>query len=286
MSTTIRLGPRSGIGDGYGAKLPLEHDLENPIVVDASALGPCHPMLLVRLQVFLDWHSLAGHQLEVRPPTDVEVARHLADMGLRTPEQLGGHGLPRPVSKPDVVIPLRRLTSYLDVEEVANRAERVLTAQVANLAAWGDAIHMAIGELCDNGLIHGRNELGVYVAADRVTEPRREFRLAIVDLGIGIPEHIRSQHPEWQDDTAAIARAIERGVTGTGDPHRGNGFAEVFDVAVDNQLVRALSAATVDIRSSKGRVRVELVGGQTNVSTPDIGRSRRGTWITYTVTSV
>lgn len=110
--------------------------------------------------------------------------------------------------------------------------------------------------------------------------------MAIVDLGIGIPEHIRSQHPEWQDDTAAIARAIERGVTGTGDPHRGNGFAEVFDVAVDNQLVRALSAATIDIRSSKGRVKVELVGGQTNVSTPDIGRSRRGTWITYTVTSV
>lgn len=255
-------------------------------MVDASSLGPCHPMFLVRLQVFLDWHSL-GHPIELRLPADPEVAAHLADMRLRAPAQPVGRGLPPPpVTKPDIIVPLRRLKSYLDVEALANQAEDVLTAQIANLAAWGDAIHMAIGELCDNGLIHGHNELGVYVAADRVAEPRREFRMAIVDLGIGIPEHIRSQHPEWQDDTAAIARAIERGVTGTGDPHRGNGFAEVFDVAVDNQLVRALSAATIEIRSSKGRVKVELVGGQTNVSTPDIGRSRRGTWITYTVTSV
>lgn len=48
-----------------------------------------------------------------------------------------------------------------------------------------------MGELCDNARVHGRNDLGVYVAADRVERPRRSFRLAIADLGIGIPEHIR-----------------------------------------------------------------------------------------------
>jgi hypothetical protein len=145
---------------------------------------------------------------------------------------------------------------------------------------------MAIGELCDNALQHGRNELGAYIAADRVIEPQRELRLAIADLGIGIPEHIRGQHPEWQDDTAAIARALEPGVTGTGDPDRGNGFAEVFHEALETDLVRAMSAAQIDIRSSKGRVAVKVVGGTKQADGQRIPEPRRGTWITYTITTV
>lgn len=44
MSTVIELGSRAGIGDGYRRNLPLEHDLAEPIEVDARRLGPCHPM--------------------------------------------------------------------------------------------------------------------------------------------------------------------------------------------------------------------------------------------------
>ncbi len=145
---------------------------------------------------------------------------------------------------------------------------------------------MAIGELCDNALQHGRNELGAYIAADRITQPQHELRLAIADLGIGIPEHIRSQHPEWQDDTAAIARAIERGVSGTGDRNRGNGFSEVFDEALETDLVRAQSAAQIDIRSSKGQVAVTIVDGRKQAEGKEVREPRRGTWITYTITTV
>ncbi len=147
-------------------------------------------------------------------------------------------------------------------------------------------MHMAISELCDNALQHGRNDLGAYIAADRITEPRYQLRLAVADLGIGIPEHIRSQHPEWQDDTAAIASAIERGVTGTGDPNRGNGFSEMFDEALETDLVRAQSAAQIEIRSSKGRVAVEIVDGRQKAEGQDVLKPRRGTWITYTITTV
>jgi hypothetical protein len=112
------------------------------------------------------------------------------------------------------------------------------------------------------------------------------FRLAIADLGIGIPEHIRSRHPEWHDDTAAITRALERGISGTGDPYRGNGFAEVLGEAVDKLLVRTMSSVTVDIRSGNGRVSVDLVDGRQEPNRGTVGRSRRGTWITYTVTTI
>lgn len=53
---------------------------------------------------------------------------------------------------------------------------------------------------------------------------RRRVVVAIADLGVGIPEHLRQQYPEWHDDAFAIGQALEYGVTGTGDPHRGTGF--------------------------------------------------------------
>jgi len=178
------------------------------------------------------------------------------------------------------------MRSYHDVEDVAGEAIAVLAEQTAALAIWGDAMHMAISELCDNALQHGENALGAYICVDRIEEPQPTFRLAIADLGIGIPEHVRAEYPEWQDDSGAIGQALERGVTGTGDPYRGNGFAEVFDVALENELVRQQSSGRIDIRSGKGRVAVELVGGVKKIITPAVDHSRRGTWITYTVTSI
>jgi hypothetical protein len=285
MATSIKLTRASGARDGYGATdLLLERDLEPPIVVDAAELGPCHPMFAVRLRMFVDWHRAAAHDVRVVPPADATVAGYLAAMAV-LPDDLGA---PVGAARGDALLPLRRLHTHHDVEDAAAEATEVLEHQAIDLAVWGDAMHMALGELCDNALQHGavRNELGAYVAADRVDHPQRLFRLAIADLGIGIPEHIRAHHPEWHDDGAAIARALERGVSGTGDPHRGNGFAEVFDKAVEDQLVRSMSAATLDIRSGKGRVAVELVAGHKKVTAPPVDAPRRGTWITYTVASV
>jgi hypothetical protein len=162
----------------------------------------------------------------------------------------------------------------------------VLQRQGLPFGAWGDAMHTAVGELCDNAIQHGTNELGAFVAADRLEGDRVQFRLAIADLGIGIPEHIRARHPEWQDDTAAISRVLQRGVTGTGDPHRGNGFSEVLEAPVQNQLVRANSGGRIDIRSANGRVAVELFGGVVRAEGAPVAYPRRGTWITYSVITV
>ncbi|MDQ4125643.1 MAG: ATP-binding protein [Actinomycetota bacterium] len=288
MGTSIVIGRRGSGGDGYREDLPLDRDLDGPIIVDLASVGWCHPMFAVRLRMFIDWHLLAGNAVTVLSPTSTSVAGHFAAMGVFAglPELVISDVRPPHLLDTSSVLPVRRLASYHDVEDAAADATEVLGQQSRALAAWGGAAHMAISELCDNAIQHGKNELGAYVAADRVLEPARAFRLAIADLGIGIPEHIRARYPEWQDDAAAIGRALERGVTGTGDPHRGNGFAEVFSTALDNRLVRAHSAAVVDIRSAKGRVSVELVGGVKKVETPRVVRPRRGTWITYTVTSV
>ena len=283
VGTTITLGSAAGGKDGYGHDLRLERELESPIVVDATSLRAWHPMFLVRLRLFVDWHLAAGHDVRVIGPRDPAVARRLADMGF-------GLGLPDgvvaglPEHRPDApLLAIRRLVVDGDAEVVAQQAVEVLHQQTGAIAGWGDALHMGISELCDNALHHGRNELGAYIAADRIVEPRREFRLVIADLGIGIPEHIRARHPEWQDDAAAIAQVLNRGVTGTDDPQRGNGFSETIDYAIEQQLVQASSAVEIDIRAASGRVGVHLVAGTTQVKDGLATTPRRGTWISYTV---
>lgn len=81
MGTIITLGSVPGGKDGYGHDLRLERELESPIVVDATSLRTCHPMFLVRLRLFVDWHLAAGHEVRVIGPTHPAAAGHLADMG-------------------------------------------------------------------------------------------------------------------------------------------------------------------------------------------------------------
>jgi hypothetical protein len=284
VAHVITLTERSGDGDGYRTDLPLDQDLQQPIVIDARRLGVCHPMFVVRLRLFFDWHRSQGSTVQLLAPTTVSIAQHLSDMGVRDSLHAEDDVLPPQQDSPDLLA-VRRLETFHDVEDAAFEAMQVLHRQSPHLAAWGDAMLTAVGELCDNAIQHGDRAFA-YVAADRVEDDARCFRLAIADLGIGIPEHIRSQHPEWQNDTAAIGSVLQRGVTGTGDPHRGNGFAEVLEKASQDHLVQASSAATLDIRAASGRVTVEVVAGVVKPEgwTPKV--SRRGTWITYTVTTV
>jgi len=287
VGTTIKLGPSTGGLDGYRNDFLLDRDLKSPITVDASELGPTHPMFLIRLRLFVDWHLAAGHAVSVTTPDDPVVAQHLADMRVHGGLPSGIFGpLPSARSETAAVLGLRRLSSYHDVEDAAAVATDVLGRRVPALGTWGDATHMAISELCDNAILHGDSELGAYVAADRLDHPQPTFRLAIADLGIGIPEHIRAQHPEWQDDSGAIGRVLDRGVTGTGDRMRGNGYAEVLDQAHGAQLRRSMSALTLDIRSARGHVRVRLVDEAVIVEPVRVKRPRRGTWISYDVVSV
>jgi anti-sigma regulatory factor (Ser/Thr protein kinase) len=287
MGTTVRLGPNSGTGDGFRGDFPLQQDLDLPIVVDAEDLGPCHPMFLLRLRLFVDWHLAQGHAVSVISPTDPAIGRHLAEMRVADglPEGVFGQ-LPEPRSDTSTVLGVSGLASFHDVEDAAAHATEVLGLRVPALAAWGDAAHMAISELCDNAMEHGKSDFGAYAAADRVIDPQPSFRLVIVDLGIGIPEHIRAQHPEWQDDTAAVSRVLTRGVTGTGDPYRGNGYSEVLDQALGAQLRRAMSSLALDLRSGRGRVGVRLVDEAVRVDLPPPAEPRRGTWVTYEVISI
>jgi hypothetical protein len=51
--------------------LPLDERLPGELVIDCAAvLMPIHPMFLVRLRVFIDWHKIHGRSVALEPPTD------------------------------------------------------------------------------------------------------------------------------------------------------------------------------------------------------------------------
>lgn len=182
----------------------------------------------------------------------------------------------------DVIVPVTRMKEFGEVEEIAEKTREVLEYQLTDVSPLGEATFMAVSELCNNAVDHGDNSLGAYAAVRRVSNPRRQVSVAIGDIGIGVPEHIRQQYPEWSDDGWAIAHATSEGVSGTGDRHRGIGFSAVMEAA----LTRSLHAARMDILSASGFCRLQSVQESPKVEVFPASRFRRGTWITYDLVSV
>jgi hypothetical protein len=272
MEWRKELGQRSGEA-GWKDDFPLSHALPEAVVVDCGKLrAPIHPMFAVRLRVFVDWHRLQERTVEVIPPRDPAASALFEAMRMGEEEA---------AKEDDAVLPVTKMTEFLHVEEVAMRTQQILEYHLPDVSALGEATFEAVSELCGNAVEHGRNPLGAYVAVRRMTDPRRRISIAISDLGMGIPEHIRQRYPEWDDDGFAIARATTEGVSGTGHPHRGIGFSSTFEAA----LTASLHAAQMDIRSASGLCRIQAVQEQPKIETIPGPRFRRGTWITYDLVS-
>ncbi|MBA3867325.1 MAG: hypothetical protein H0X42_13450 [Solirubrobacterales bacterium] len=231
-------------------------------------------MFAVRLRVFVDWHRDQERDVVVTPPTDPATREVFEGMQI---DPGGGS-----VLEDDAIMPVTRLNEFREVEEVAEQTREILEYQLPDVSPLGEATFMAISELCGNAIDHGRNSLGAYAAVRRITQPRRQVSIAISDLGIGVPEHIRQRYPEWSDDGWAIAHATEDRVTGTDDPHRGIGFSAVLEAA----LTTSLHAARMDLLSASGFCRVQMAQEKRKVEVFPAARFRRGTWITYDLISV
>jgi hypothetical protein len=269
------IGVRGGIEGGWRGDFPLDHEMPGSVEVDCRDLRlPIHPMLFVRLRVFIDWHREEGRDVSVIPPLDTATQRVFQAMRI-DPE------VP-PDNEGDAIMPVTRFAEFGDVEEIAERTQEILEYQLPDVSPLGQAAFMAVSELCGNAIDHGRNQLGAYAAVRRVTEPRRQVSIAISDLGIGVPEHIRQRYPEWSDDGVAIAQATRDHISGTGDPHRGIGFSAVLEAA----LTSSLHAAQMNILSANGFCRVQVVQESRKVEVFPAARFRRGTWITYDLVSV
>jgi hypothetical protein len=261
--TIVRAAAGSGESRRWGETLPLRPAPAAPLRLDLSPLKFVDPFFLVRLRAFIDWHTGRGHSLEVVPPTSSDVRNYLARMRLTDdlpPRCYCDMGQVRARELGDILIPLTRLPDAVEAGYLDEKVAGLLFAHFpGQLARLSDAFAMAIGELTDNATTHGSSDHGTYVAAQRYATTR--CVLAVADLGVGIPDHIRRAYPQLTDDGEAIAEATKEYVTAA-EPvaerhHRGHGYQHL----IDEMKVTNVPHGSLRIWSGCGRFNLTVIAG-------------------------
>lgn len=262
----------------WADELPFELESGADVVLDLSRMDFVEPFFNARLAASLDRLAGTARRVRVVPPANPHVVNYMARMGIAA-------GLPRNCElnlpqvaardRRDVLIPVTRLHDVDEVEPVAESFADLLEAQFGVMRAdIGSALVLSLSELCDNAMTHGWSSYGAYVAAQRYQGTRAV--LAIGDQGIGIPAHIRRTHRTLRDDGPALARATERGVSGTPDPDRGEGYRAIFATLCK----LALPHASLRIWSGAGRLNLSLVRGEVALrSARTVPQTTPGAWV-------
>lgn len=176
----------------------------------------------------------------------------------------------------DVLIPVTQLHEANDVDAFAESLYTLLHGHSDDVASLEEPISMAVSELCGNAVEHGANPLGCYVAGQRYGT---RVVLAIADLGCGVPAHLRRRHPGVGDDARALERALDEGMTGTTEPHRGLGFHWVVEAAREANVPHA----RLEVRAGEGAVKRRLSGSGSVTTAASSAPRKQGTWVTLEI---
>lgn len=118
------------------------------------------------------------------------------------------------------------------------------------------ALEWALNEVTDNVLNHASSPVGGIVQIFTLPQKGR-VEFYVCDAGITIPKSLRAGRPDIQDDTSALRRAIDEGVTSNTSTNQGNGLFGTFKCC-------EVSGGEFDVRS--GSVSLRHRPGQLSVS--------------------
>lgn len=258
---------------------PVQPEGRRKHVVDASDLVFASPLELVGVAALLADGKTRRRQQRLIMPVRRDPATYMERMNLvAVAEQLGvaveGVRSAGPRRKARDLVELRQVRSETD----ANSVVAEIHAVVSRASSDHDAVRAVemVGELIDNALTHGGCPHGCFVAAQRYSgatsgSPRVEF--AVADSGQGILAHLRqrSKFSQLANAERALARALQREVTGAElGQGRGNGLPDLVSAGAAN-------GGRFVLRSDAGFAAVRL---RANTS-PDTYRSPcaiQGTW--------
>jgi hypothetical protein len=209
---------------------------EGRLVLDARRLVFASPLDLAGVVALA--HAAAAERASVAfvLPQDVGVASYLQRMDVirRLPAGTEIQGSLPPEQRTDcsrVLLEVAHL-SPSTAQDLVNRLGRLAAAQFEGRIAG--LVFRGSGELIDNAVSHGQSRCGAFVSVQAytgMTSRRPGFEFAVCDTGIGVLAHLRG-NPSYRDipdAQSALARAIQPGVTGTGE-RRGYGLADLLEI--------------------------------------------------------
>ncbi len=92
------------------------------------------------------------------------------------------------------------------------------------------AFEWSINEITDNVLVHANSKIGGLVQVSIFEKSKKQVQFVVTDAGAGIPETLRSGHPEINSDTDALHHAIKEGVTRDKRIGQGNGLFGSYEI--------------------------------------------------------
>jgi hypothetical protein len=216
---------------------PVHHDEEpGQLVLDLRQLTFASPLDLAAAAALAHLAQSRGAPAVIHMPEKSDIASYLARMDLHAALPPGSQILglipeQRRLDRTDKLVEVMHVSAGTE-DELMDRIGHVALAQLD--AAFSRRAVQSIGELVDNAVSHGASDIGAFAAVQAYsgrTSRRRGLEFAICDTGIGVLQHLRKNPKimKLQDDREALAHALRRGVTGTGD-ERGNGLADLFNV--------------------------------------------------------
>lgn len=210
----------------------MDHILQNPLHWDLSWVTWIDPYGLVGLACMLEEISRRGYNVAIDLPQSDAVQKYIARMDIDAVFSKLDTTLDQPLptiegpEEPEYVLELRRFTNMSSGEDLANIIfDRLFGSTRTEIV---EALFEAAVELAMNAAEHSQSPIGGYMSAftHRRGQSDEFLVLAVGDLGIGIRRSL-GRAVRVRDDFEAVEKAVERHISGTGSPGRGQGLPEV-----------------------------------------------------------
>jgi hypothetical protein len=246
-----------------------------PVEIWAVSVVMLRPYAVVGLAAAIHWCEQNGRGVTFRGPASPNVFDHLGlyDVLPATVnvQRQAGTALPY-ASGPDIILPIRMVRN--DAEVNATVEEFIESSREKDGWIRGIAVPVAqecLSEALDNAMEHSGSG-ACFVSACSASE-RGPLSLSIVDLGVGIPNHLRQRekYAEYSDELA-LNSAVEERVSGIEDNDRGFGLNYLRERA------RKSGAGIVAIRAGEAELRLKFESGKESRENTSISKLP-GTWI-------
>lgn len=254
---------------------PLWYQVDD-LEIWGTDVTTAEPYILCGLAAALHWFCLRGLEVTFRGPQN---ARHLEEMGFYDvlPEcvKVEGREKARSGTTWKAVLPIRHIRDSSTIDQTTE--EFLENAKDRAAGRWLGGVSQSIAAEClaealVNAMEHSQSQVGFFAGA-WAYDRDGPLSIAVVDLGVGIPDHLRRRDVySGLNDQLALRRCVEDRVSGLPDPHRGAGLHYLLAAA------RRAGGGRLAIRAGEAELQARLQRKSDRRTTTTVA-GLPGTWI-------
>jgi len=202
------------------------------ICLDFSECHLAEPEFMLAVCSLVRKYQTDGIRFSLKPPTDEKLSRLF--LNTNWAHHISPTQFPLRTFNGYTRVPATHFSNSDEQSQAINSIIDVILSSVEGVQrADFAAFEWAINEMADNVLNHSESHSG-FVQASHLRNKKKKISFIVCDIGIGIPDSLRSGGHKVQDDAAALLEAIKEGVTRDKAIGQGNGLFGSHRVSVNS----------------------------------------------------